>query len=74
MVGLQTILVGSIEKEHLSGHTISIGTDTLDLEEISTRRAKIDEVSGHVALNFPTGKNCIWEKLQWSLKINNNRI
>jgi len=52
VVGLQTILVGSIEKERPSGRTISIGADMLDLEE----------ASGHVALNFPTGKNGIWEK------------
>ena len=56
MVGLQTILVGTIEKERPSGRTISIGADTLDLEEISARRAEIDEASGHVALNFPLGK------------------
>ena len=62
MVGFQTILVGSIEKERPSGCTMSIGADTLDLEEISARRAEIDEASGHVALNFPTGKNGIWEK------------
>ena len=47
MVGLQTILVDSIEKERPSGRTISIGADTLDLEEISARRAEIDEVLGH---------------------------
>ena len=32
VVGLQTILGGSIEKEYLSGCTISIGADMLDLE------------------------------------------
>ena len=47
VVGLQTILVGTIEKERPSGRTISIGADTLDLEEISARRAEIDEASGH---------------------------
>ena len=30
VVGLQTILVGSIDKEHPSGSKISIGADTLD--------------------------------------------
>ena len=60
-MGLQTILVGSIEKERPSGRTISICADTLDLEEISARRAEIDEASGHVTLN-PTGKNGSWEK------------
>ena len=47
VVGLQTILVGTIEKERPSGRTISIGADTIDLEEISARRAEIDEASGH---------------------------
>ena len=64
MVGLQTILV---EKERLSWRTINIGADMLDLEEISALRAEIDEASGHVALNFPTGKNDPWEKLNWRL-------
>ena len=61
-VGLQTILVGSIEKERPSGRTISICADTLDVEEISAQRAEIDEASGHVTLNFPTGKIGSWEK------------
>ena len=47
VVGLQTILVGTIEKERPSGRTISIGADTLDLEDISAPRAEIDEASGH---------------------------
>ena len=52
VVGLQTILVGTIEKERPSGRTISIGADTLDLEEISARRAEIDEASGHGLKKF----------------------
>ena len=47
VMSLQIILGGSIEKELLSGRTISIGADTLDLEEISAQRAEIDEGSGH---------------------------
>ena len=41
VVGLQTILGGTIEKERPSGRTISIGADTLDLEEISALQAEI---------------------------------
>ena len=47
VVGLQTILVGTIKKECPSGRTISIGAETLDLKEIFFRRAEIDEASGH---------------------------
>ena len=46
MVGLQTLLGGSIQKEHPSKHTISICADTLDLEDVSAWRAEIDEVLG----------------------------
>ena len=65
MVGLQTILVDSIEKGHPSGRTISIGADTLDLKDISARRVEMDGASGHVTLNFPPWEKYPWEKLQW---------
>ena len=55
MVGLQTILVDSIEKECPSGRTISIGADTLDLKEISAQRAETNEALGHDGLNFRPG-------------------